>query len=437
MYSDLYTHSRISPTKILSSVAIFILVSLGIFVYTQDATPTRASKQALLDHQTVNISPKQFGIFWEVDTADDGWIIYGNNPNKLDKIAFDERDSGGEKEKRVYHFALLRNLVPEETYYYKIISNNEVIHTENTNIFNEKTLDDSAQTSTFSPMYGTVLFPNNEPAEKILTMLIIGNAHPIMAVSGPTGEWLIPLQHIINKDSNKAVGIGENDPITIQIFNDTQRSMVRSTFARSRPLPQAVVLGNNYSFIADSDVLAVQDRNQSTALKSNNRVEIRYPKQNAVIPGTAPLVKGYGVSGEYVSVQINSLPGFSARVRVNQDGEWDVPVKIKIPPGTYTVTVTTKDKNDNTVQMDRRFTLIKSGEQVLGESDEATPSGTITPSTNPSVTVIITTPTPAETIIIDGPTVTPAPPVSGLNIVPYIFAGVGFVVFGLGIILFL
>ena len=70
MYSDLYTKSRFNAVKMLSSVAGVIVIALGLFLFTQDSAPTRASKRALLDHQIVNMSPKQFGVFWEVDTAD-------------------------------------------------------------------------------------------------------------------------------------------------------------------------------------------------------------------------------------------------------------------------------------------------------------------------------------------------------------------------------
>ena len=439
MYSDLYTKSRFNSVKVLSSIAGAIVIALGLFLFiTQNSAPSRASKRALLDHQIVNISPKQFGVFWEVDSADIGWILYGKNPKNLDSIAFDERDSGGENEPRIYHFALFRNLDPSTKYYYKIISNNEVVQSEGTDTFSADTLKDSAQATIFSPMYGSAYYSNNKPAGKILAMLIAGNAHPLIAVSGSTGEWLIPLQYLINKDSSNAVNIGENDPITLQLFNDTQRSMVRSTFERSRPLPESIVLGNNYSFISDSDVLAVQDSKiSSNSNITSAQVTIRYPKQNAVVPGTTPLIKGYGIPGEYVRVNINAQPVFSIRVQVNQQGEWDVPVNKKISPGTYTLTATTKDKTGKVVQLSRRFTLIKSGEQVLGDSVEATPSGTLTPSINPSVTVMVTTPTPEETGIIDEPTITPPPPVSGLNIVPYVFAGVGMMILGLGVILLL
>jgi len=448
MYSDLYTKSRFSAVKILSSIAIVIVVSLGLFLLTQDSAPTRASKRALLDHQIVNMSPKQFGVFWEVDSADEGWVLYGKNPNNLDMIAFDERDSGGEKEQRVYHFVLLRNLESDSTYYYKLISNNEVIQSDDTDTFSADTLDDSIQATVFSPMYGSVHFSNNKPAGKTLAMLIVGNGYPLMAVSGSTGEWLIPLQYLISPDTKSQMHIGESDPITLQLFNDTQRSMVRSTFERSRPLPESVVLGNNYSFIAESDVLAVQDAKQRSAVDAaRTQFEVRYPKQNAVIPGTRPLIKGYGIPGEYVTVQINAQPAFSARAQVNGDGEWDVPIKKSIAAGTYTLIASSQDDSGTATQMSRRFTLIKSGEQVLGESDEATPSGTLTPSVNPSqsisptidpsVTVTVTTPTPSETGGMPEATITPAPPVSGLNIVPYVFAGVGMMILGIGVILLL
>ncbi len=452
MYSELYTQSHFRFTKYLAFAALFVVVSTVIFLLSQDSSPTRASKRTLKEHEVVNVSPRQIGIFWETDEPDEGWIIYGESDSSLDLVALDERDIKTEKAKRRYHYALLKNLQPDKMYYYKIVSNNELISQEDGGAFESMTLEESAAMTSLSPIYGKVMQTNGQPAKSAYTMLIVGNAYPLMTMTGNTGEWLIPLQYLANKQTRSSVPVTDDALITIQLFDDESRSMVRSTINRSRPIPQPITLGNNYSFIAETDVLSVQDTKKKSEIPvRRDTVDIRFPKQGAVIPGVAPLIKGYGIPGKAAEVTIDSKPEFSSRVIVDEKGEWNVPVKTSIKPGKYTLTVQTEDAKGDIVQLEREFTLIKSGERVLGESDVATPSGTITPSTAPTVVVSTATPTPttvrsptpsgilaSPTPIISGTlTGVPTPPVSGMSIIPMMMAGVGMIAFGIGVMLLL
>lgn len=450
MYSELYTQSHFRFTKYLAFAAVFVVVSTAIFLLSQDASPTRASKRTLKEHEVVNVSPRQIGIFWETDEPDEGWIMYGERESSLDQIALDERDIKGEKSKRRYHYALLKDLQPNKTYYYKIVSDNELITKEDKAAFEAMTLQENAAMSSLSPIYGKVIQTNGQPARSTYAMLIVGNAYPLLSMTGNTGEWLIPLQYLANKQTRSAVPVTDEALITIQLFDDESRSMVRSTIDRSRPIPQAITLGNNYSFISETDVLSVQDTKKIETPVRRDTVDIRFPKQGAVIPGVAPLIKGYGIPGKAVDVTIDSKPEFSSRVTVDEKGEWNVPVKTSIKPGKYALTVQTEDVKGNVVQIEREFTLIKSGERVLGESDEATPSGTITPSTSPSIVVSTATPTPSTvsptpTVMLASPTPivsskltgVPTPPVSGMSIIPVMMAGIGMVAFGIGVMLLL
>ncbi len=451
MYSELYTQSHFRFTKYLAFAALFVVVSTVIFLLSQDSSPTRASKRTLKEHEIVNLTPRQIGVFWETDEPDEGWIMYGDDASSLVKIALDERDIKGEKAKRRYHYALLKDLQPDKQYFYKIVSDNELISQEGNEAFEAMTLEETAAMTSLSPIYGKIIQTNGQPAKSAYAMLIVGNAYPLITMTGNTGEWLIPLQYLANKQTRSAVPVNDQALITLQLFDDESRSMVRSTIDRSRPIPQPITLGNNYSFISETDVLSVQDTKKTEVPVKRDTVDIRFPKQGAVIPGVAPLVKGYGIPGKAVEVSIDSKPEFSSRVIVDERGDWNVPVKITIKPGKYTLTVQTEDAKGNVVQMEREFTLIKSGERVLGESDEATPSGTITPSTAPSVVVSTATPTPSSALsptptvklvsptpIVSGSvTGVPTPPVSGMSIIPVMMAGVGMIAFGIGVMLLL
>lgn len=453
MYSELYTHSRFRSIKILSGIAVFVLAAASIFLFTQDSAPTRASKKQLIEHSVVNVSPRQIGVFWQVDEPDTGWLIYGKSPTQLDQIALDMRDTTSEKGLHTYHYALLQTLEPNTTYYYKIISDNELVTPADDESFKAQTLSATAPSSTLSPIYGKVLKTNGQPAKNAFALVMIGNAEKLLSISGSTGEWLVPLQYIVQEGSQNSVPVTEETLVTIQIFDDTSRSLVRSTINRSRPIPQPVTLGNNYSFIADSEVLAATDSQNKNSSATSYSVTMKFPRQNAVIPGTAPLIKGTGIPGKTVEIVINSKPEIKLRTTVDDQGIWTAPLKTTLNPGEYSVQIVTENTRGDQVRMSRDFTLIKSGERVLGDTDTATPSGSIAPSptTRPSPSIVVSTasPTPSPTVtpaaVVTASatvtpmvvTATPAPPVSGVNAVPYMFAGLGMVILGIGVVLLL
>ncbi len=139
---------------------------------------------------------------------------------------------------------------------------------------------------------------------------------------------------------------------------------------------------------------------------------------------------------------IDAKPVFSSRVRVDQNGDWIVQLKNALRPGKYDLTLKTQNARGQEVTIERSFTIIKSGEQVLAAT--ATPSGSVTPRTSPTGSTTLTpteaeeSPTPEPTEIIDGDitaTPTPPPPVSGINMVPVIVTSIGLVIIGAGLFL--
>ncbi len=444
-YSDLYLQQRSRPSQILVVLAVIATVSAISYYFLSSSTPTRASKQVINQHEQVNIFPRQASIFWEVETPDEGWVIYGENPSNLDQIALDERDIQ-ERQERKFHYAVLKNLNSETTYYYKIVSNNELVSAEGNEPFSIKTISDGTPSSSLSPAYGKVVLPSGDPLADGIVLLSVTNAHPLVAITKSTGEWLIPLQYIVNNTTLSSIPVTEDTIVNIRILTETQQSNVKATLSQTHPIPQSVIIGNNYTFVEDN-VLSVTNRNSQQS-NSSHRVEMQFPKNGAVIPGSTPIVKGKGIPGKQVAVQINSRPAFNATARVDRDGNWNVTVNRTLLPGTYTISMTTQDSRNRSVEVRRNFTIIKSGEQVLSES---TGSASITPSTAPSLsptagtsvtpspTLVTELPTPTDEVIIAdlSPTLTPAPPVSGISVIPFMFAGVGLVLLGAGLVLFL
>ncbi len=444
MYTDLYTREQNRPFHVMIGVAVVAIASGIFFYFSSNSTPTRASKQVVTRQEVVNVFPGQVGIFWEVEGADSGWIIYGENPSRLDQIALDERDIAGEKQKRLLHYAVLKNLTPETTFYYKIISD-EAIVSKNDEPFTVKTSSNGIASSSLTPSYGKVAEQNGSPKAGTFVMLNISNGFPLLAVTKNTGEWLIPLQHIVNKDDYSSIPISEDSVVSFQIFNETQQSTVKAVINQTHPVPQTTVLGTNYTFIGNEEVLSATSKRTASS-SSKNTIEILFPKQGAVIPGSTPLIKGTALPGKQIVININSNPVFSTSTKADNDGEWSVSVKRAMSPGSYKLTMTTDNAQGKKLVIERSFTLIKSGERVGSVLAESTPEGTITgrPSPTPSQKVSVSpsptgsTLTPTEAIEEDlTPTPTPPPPVSGISFIPYMFAGIGLVLLGAGLVLVL
>lgn len=445
-YSDLYLKQHSRPSQILVALAVFATVSAVGYYFLSSSTPTRASKQVINQHEQVNIFPRQASVFWEVETADEGWVIYGENPSDLNQIALDERDIQ-ERLERKFHYAVLKNLNPETTYYYKIVSNNELVTADGNEPFSIKTISDGTPSSSLSPAYGKVVMQSGDPLSDGIVVLSVTNAHPLVAITKSTGEWLIPLQYVVNKNTLSSIPVTEDTIVNLRILNETQQSNVKATLSQTHPIPQSVIIGNNYTFIEDN---VLGETNTTSQASSNSfQVALQFPKNGAVIPGSTPIVKGKGIPGKQVLVQINSRPAFNASARVDKEGNWNVTVNRTLLPGTYTISMTTQDSRNKNVEIKRNFTIIKSGEQVLSES---TGSATITPSVSPSASPTTSTsvtpsptlavtqvPTPTDQVLVTdlSPTLTPAPPVSGISVIPFMFAGVGLVLLGAGLVLFL
>ena len=438
-YSDLYFQSHSRPSRTMIFVAVFLMASAAIIYYTSGVKFTRASKQTVTKHHVVNLLPKQSGVFWEVQTADKGWVIYGENPSNLSEVAVDERDTISQKDKK-YHYVLLKNLKPDTRYYYKLISNNELISDSKGESFSLRTLEEKTPSNALSPTYGTVVLPSGQGMRGAIIFISFANVVPLVATTGSTGEWLVPLQYIVSKDTLRPATINMDTILNINIYSEEQISVVKATVAQASPLPQKVVIGKNYAFLEGDNVLSATS-NKSKSSTQKYQVELRYPKQNAVIPGSAPLINGKGIPGESVTVSVDAKPVFTRRVRVDQYGDWLIQVKTPFRPGSYNLTFQTVNDRGQDVTIERSFTIIKSGEQVLAAT--ATPSGSVTPRTTVTGSLTLTptgkrSPTPEPTEIDDTDltaTPTPPPPVSGINMMPIFVTSIGLVIIGAGLFL--
>jgi hypothetical protein len=118
----------------------------------------------------------------------------------------------------------------------------------------------------------------------------------------------------------------------------------------------------------------------------NYMVSITSPKENAAIVTTLPLFQGTGIPGKYIGISIGFVNAIHGSVRVGQNGIWSFTPTRQLNQGNQTITISSIDSSGKPVAITQKFSILKSGTQVLGD---ATPSATLIPITTPNLTPTI------------------------------------------------
>jgi hypothetical protein len=158
-------------------------------------------------------------------------------------------------------------------------------------------------------------------------------------------------------------------------------------------------------------------------------IDIIFPRDKAVIPGTRPLIKGTGIAQKNVRVVLEPS-GRIFETKIGSNKVWQFQPTFDLSPGEHTLKVTTQNDQNVPVVLERSFFIEKSGESVLGD---ATPSATLTPIASPTAELITETPMPTDIL----PTAVPSLPKTGSSIIPFGIASMVLVIMGAGMIFLL
>ena len=107
-YADVYARQdKKIPVwlSVLVIVVVFVFVSF-LFVRTEPPS-TKASKKTVKKVEIANLSAAQAVVFWETEQKEPGWVAYGSDKDKLDKVAIDDRDFQAQRDNRLFHYNVL------------------------------------------------------------------------------------------------------------------------------------------------------------------------------------------------------------------------------------------------------------------------------------------------------------------------------------------
>lgn len=418
IYSSLYFKDK----QKVPTYAVFFIVMLAIFflnrIFISSYIPSRASSTAGLRRvETVNLSSNQAAVFWQTEKKTVGWLAYGELENNLNLIALDERDLSEKKNSNFNHYAVLRNLKKDTVYYFKLMVDGKLVGSPSNKVFEFKTPSATAQATNSKPVYGRIVKKNGDPVDNGIVLLCLNSICPSAALTQTSGGWLIT-----------ASNLSEQDKVKLEIYDEEGTVTNVAGYPKNlSPLPQTLTAGSSYEFYQDPQVLSATDTVDSTNKSKETDSEIIFPKENAVIPAKSPLFKGESYPESEVVLIINSKENFTTKIIADKDGVWKFSPPFELSAGLHSLTVIFKDKNNQEKRLTRKFTIAKSGEQVMGEA-------TSSPTPTDIVPTATTAPTAAPTQAVL-PTAETTPPVTGSSPNFIFIAATSVMVLGLGLLL--
>lgn len=437
IYSRLYKREN---KKALYALACFAatIVGLWLFLFIRDMGLKNGWEhvKGINRLQVVNIAPTGFEVVWSTEQApqEAQWVEWKNKKgNTQGKV---EVERIGDSYRSAIH-----GLEAANTYTFKIRTGAKT-YILDTLAVSEVTLPKEAKELPISPAYGKVLLPSGKPYANGLVLYEVEGFYPVATVTKGTGEWLLPLTGLVKRQTTTILPISDTLPVTIRLFSYPKGS-TRTTVGQTRPLRQSIIAGTTQTVASlNPQSTAVLGATAEGAVVNSNEIQpsIVYPKERALIPGNKPLMRGVAIPGKDVLALIQGpTKQYSYRSTADSKGEWIIQYPLALESGAYTFSISTVDKNGFALTLRRSFSIIKSGEQVLGE---ATGSPTLAP-TVPAPTYA--SPTTAPTIqptTAQYPTAVPTrfvptatPPVSGGGMTTFAYIALFCIVLGAGLVL--
>ncbi len=430
-YSDLYRRERF---KIPSALAV-VIVAVASFLVTNFflSTPrsTQAVKKNVISIDVSNMSATRANIVWRTSEKEIGLVAFGTTKQNLSNVVTDERDTLSKKSKYFNHSVLLNNLKPDSEYFYSLTNEKELLSINNTTVFNFHTAKPDNRINSLKPAYGTVISSTGSPERNTLVVLKQRGSVALTTISKNSGEWLIPLNGLLNSKSLTLSSPAATDEILIQFFDEKgNETTIKTPMQLASPVADPVRMGRNYSLPEDTEVLGtstetIADTKSKTKPSVSEEFTMIYPVQNSVIPVGNPLIKGSATSLTTVTVTVQALRGASSSVTkttlADSRGVWKIILSKPLAAGLYSLTARTSESNSITIT--RQFTVAKSGEQVLGD---ATGSAQLTQTPTPS---------PTPTLSVEPTEITPTLPSTGGSITYLMYSSAALIVLGFGLFL--
>lgn len=438
MYYKLQQHRG---PRIPGIVAIVIIVAFfgGIMSfsarYKKTEKPVVASNITIERAEVANIRDNTVTIYWRTEKPTQGYVMFGATPENIAQKVVDKRDISSEPVARRNHVVTLSNLTSNTNYYYNVFINDQPVGQTVDIPFQFKTARYLKNPSNLDPIIGKIIEDRGSVSAEAIVLIYIGSAHPLIAQAKEDGSFAISPCCIFDRATYEPAFPQQGEAVVVEVIDERgAHKKISTTLGDIDSATSVIALNSEDNDEAETKGVILGETESSVLqmaedVQNIENIDIIFPRENALIPGTKPLIKGVGIPEKTVRVVLEPS-GRIFETLITSNKVWQFQPTFDLSAGKHTLEVVTQNEEGETVTLLRDFFIEKSGESVLGD---ATPSASLTPVASPTAELITETPSPTEV----PPTSVPSLPETGNNILPFGVASLLLVIVGAGMIFLL
>lgn len=252
--------------------------------FLSQAAPSLVPQNITLTNQTED----SMTISWQTNSPSVSFVTFGQS-NPGEQTVLDSKDATSPKP-HLTHYVILKNLLPQTRYQFKIISNK--ITSDIQSFDTAKPLTSQGKTT---PIIGTVLDENTTLNDGIVYLAING-ATTQSALIKSGGNFLIPLSYIRKSDLSDLYPVTEDTIAKITIISDKGTASINFKLnTNSTPLAP-VKLGQNIDLTENSPEPSPTTINNEYDLNTDGKIN---SADNAII------LQNFGKKGKNIPGDLN------------------------------------------------------------------------------------------------------------------------------------
>lgn len=362
-----------------------VLIQSGIF-YVGKAAPDTQPLNFTITNITDTSFTATFSTAGQVDA-----VISMNNATTGNALILDDRDKkSGSSAKYYTHHITVQNLIPENTYTFKlIVGSKEYQSTSYTGTTSKKI---NSPPPTQNPLFGKVLLPNGDKGNDTVVIAKADDSQSVSSITDPNGEFILPTNSLRSANGTEYLFLKKESKIQLSFYRQSMNAEVVTTYAIAQNLP-ATTLTQKYTFLPDTEVQIPEAKSELTFTvtgQGGETVGILRPREGENFIDSRPVFSGTSYPNSSISITIS---GFAAQqILTRADGSWTYQPTSGLSQGDHSVTITATSTNNNKISKTTQFSVFPLGSQVV---ESATPSAT--PKPQPTATPTKAAPSPTTT----------------------------------------
>lgn len=167
------------------------------------------------DVMLTNVTENSFTVIWESASREEGFVVYGDSLEDLTLQGIDDRDSLAGKSPYYMHHVTVKNLIPETTYYYAIVSGGQT-YKDNGTPYTIVTPAIPDSPPEFDSVLGEVVGTGMADAVVIGSVSgTDGDSAQVSTAAGTNGRWTMSIGGIRTRDYSRYFSYSGADTLTV------------------------------------------------------------------------------------------------------------------------------------------------------------------------------------------------------------------------------